>query len=222
MWYKNFLKTSKFATLKFTAKKTYPGNPLKQHSPFLSLSSFFFPTQGNWNLTVFKTVNSKQTIFVFSSSNYLFSLPTPQVLTSNNSFNHLFLSNLGPHVSFFFGDKQTLQFRNQLEKVWFFANSFFFTKLKFRGKGYYLYKSRRNTLAFRFGYSHRVYKRTIAVFYRLFSKTEIFLWGGLDSSLNNFGYSLKLIRPYNQYTGKGVRFLRQITYRKLGKVGSYR
>nr|AEV66653.1 rpl6_ii [Oxytricha trifallax] len=30
----------------------------------------------------------------------------------------------------------------------------FFKKLKFRGKGYYVYKNKRNTVALQFGYSH--------------------------------------------------------------------
>ena len=32
-----------------------------------------------------------------------------------------------------------------------------FKKLKFKGKGYYIYKNSRNTIAPQFGYSHRIY-----------------------------------------------------------------
>jgi hypothetical protein len=38
----------------------------------------------------------------------------------------------------------------------------------------------------------------------------------------SYGNDLKKVRPYNLFTGKGVRFTRQILYKKIGKVGSYR
>lgn len=106
--------------------------------------------------------------------------------------------------------------------VWAATNLKTFMKVRFRGKGYYLYKSRRNTLSFRFGYSHRVYRYSGIMWFKLMSKTEIFIWGRSMSQVWRFAWSIKRIRPHNQYTGKGIRFLRQITYRKLGKIGSYR
>lgn len=102
------------------------------------------------------------------------------------------------------------------------ATSKTYLRLRFRGKGYYLYKSKRNSLSFRFGFSHRVYRYPGSVWYRLLSKTEIFIWGYYFYPIWTFAWSIKKIRPHNQYTGKGIRFSRQITYKKLGKVGSYR
>lgn len=113
--------------------------------------------------------------------------------------------------------------RHSLTKtMWAVANVKTSMRLRFRGKGYYLYKSKRNTLSFRFGYSHRVYRYSGIMWFRLLSKTEILIWGRSKLPVWRFAWSIKRIRPYNKYTGKGIRFTRQITYKKLGKIGSYR
>lgn len=112
--------------------------------------------------------------------------------------------------------------KRMMGSVWSLISSKVFMKLKFRGKGYYLFRSRRNALSFRFGYSHRVYRFPGLVWYKMMSKTEVFIWGRSYLPVWNFARSIKQIRPHNQYTGKGIRFIRQITYKKLGKVGSYR
>lgn len=98
----------------------------------------------------------------------------------------------------------------------------FFKKLKFKGKGYYIYKTRRNTIAFQFGYSHI---RRLFFFYnyvKFLSKTSILMFGLNPNNLSRAGTSFRNIRPINIFTGKGVRFNKQILYRKTGKVSSYR
>lgn len=48
------------------------------------------------------------------------------------------------------------------------------------------------------------------------------MFGLNPNTLSQAGISFKKIRPINIFTGKGVRFTRQIIYRKTGKVSSYR
>ena len=54
------------------------------------------------------------------------------------------------------------------------------------------------------------------------SKTSIFLFGFVKSDLLKVGHGLKQMRPINIFTGRGVRFAKQVIYKKQGKVSSYR
>ena len=97
-----------------------------------------------------------------------------------------------------------------------------FLKIKFKGKGYYIYKNSRNTIAPQMGYAHRVYVYAQAISVKFLSKTKILLFGLSSDSIFKIGFELKNVRPINIFTGRGVRFARQIVYRKTGKVSSYR
>lgn len=98
----------------------------------------------------------------------------------------------------------------------------FFLKIRFKGKGYYMYKSSRNTIAPQFGYAHRVYVYAHATSVKFLSKTKIVLFGLSKNDVLKASYGIKATKPINIFTGRGVRFARQIIYRKTGKVSSYR
>lgn len=98
----------------------------------------------------------------------------------------------------------------------------FFKKIRFKGKGYYMYKNTRNTIAPQFGYAHRVYVYAPAMAVKFLSKTKILLYGLSKNDIFAAAYSLKQVKPINIFTGRGVRFARQIVYKKTGKVSSYR
>ena len=98
----------------------------------------------------------------------------------------------------------------------------FFLKLKFKGKGYYLYKNKRGTVTPQFGYSHRLYMYSYFVRIKFLSKTSVILFGFIKNDLLTVGMNLKKMRPINIFTGRGVRFNKQTIYKKVGKVSSYR
>ena len=98
----------------------------------------------------------------------------------------------------------------------------FFHKLKFRGKGYYVYKNYRNVVAFQFGYAHRVKIYIPFVSVKFTAKTVVFLFGTNKWDLMLASNWIFDRRPINIFTGRGVRFTRQIVYRKAGKISSYR
>jgi len=98
----------------------------------------------------------------------------------------------------------------------------FFLKVRFKGKGYYMYKNYRNTVAPQFGYAHRVYIYAQATTVRFLSKTKVLLFGLCSRDAISVGYNLKAVKPINIFTGRGVRFARQVIYKKTGKVSSYR
>jgi len=98
----------------------------------------------------------------------------------------------------------------------------FFLKVRFKGKGYYMYKTQRNTIAPQMGYAHRVYVYSSAITVKFLSKTKILLFGLSKQDVMQSAYSLARVKPINIFTGRGVRFARQVIYRKTGKVGAYR
>jgi len=120
-------------------------------------------------------------------------------------------------------------YNNYINLYWFFfklifasLTQIFFNKLKFRGKGYYIYKNQRNTVAFQFGYSHRVRIFTHFIGAKLLSKITIFFFGINKFDILKASYLFFYKRPISIFTGKGVRFTRQVIYKKTGKISSYR
>lgn len=97
-----------------------------------------------------------------------------------------------------------------------------FKKLKFKGKGYYIYKNSRNTIAPQFGYSHRLYIYSWFNSLKFSSKTTLLLFGFISENLQAAAIRLKSFRSINVFTGRGVRFSRQCIYRKPGKISTYR
>lgn len=97
-----------------------------------------------------------------------------------------------------------------------------FIKLKFKGKGYYIYKNYRNTITPQFGYSHRLYLYTFFLHVKFLTKTSLIVFGLNLRNVNEISNKLFLWRPLNIFTSRGVRFSKQIVYKKSGKVSSYR
>lgn len=97
-----------------------------------------------------------------------------------------------------------------------------FCKLKFKGKGYYIFKNIRNTITPQFGYAHRIYLYSYFTAVKFLNKTTVFVFGTSKIDIFTISYGLKSMKPINIFTGRGVRFAKQIVYRKTGKVSSYR
>jgi ribosomal protein L6P/L9E len=113
-------------------------------------------------------------------------------------------------------------FWNYFKFLFFSFSKFFFKKLKFKGKGYYMYKNKRNTVALQFGYSHLFYIYSFFIAVKFITKTTILMFGTNYYDILCKSYSLFNVKKINIFTGKGIRFSRQLVYRKTGKVSSYR
>lgn len=98
----------------------------------------------------------------------------------------------------------------------------FFNKLKIKGKGYYVYKNGRNTITHQFGHSHRTYIYSFFLNVKFLSKTTILLLGVSKKDLILTSSAIRASKSINIFTGRGVRFAKQIIYKKTGKVSSYR
>ena len=98
----------------------------------------------------------------------------------------------------------------------------FLIKLKFKGKGYYVFKGTRATITPQFGFAHRRYFYSISLRVRFLSKTKIILFGFSKRDVFKSAYDFQTYKPINVFTGRGVRFAKQVLYRKTGKVSLYR
>jgi hypothetical protein len=140
-----------------------------------------------------------------------------------NEWNNLTIVSKSALISkLFFWNRFSIQnIRRQQWHVHSFV-FFLFMKIRFKGKGYYLYKNRRHTLAFRFGFGHRNYVYNHEVRIRNRPKLNLILWSRNWFQLWDIALATRTIRPINIFTGRGIRFNKQIVYRKTGKISTYR
>jgi ribosomal protein L6P/L9E len=72
------------------------------------------------------------------------------------------------------------------------------------------------------GYSHLLRIFAYKLELKFNTKTSILLFGLNKNDFLFISHNIKKKRPHNIFTGKGIRFARQIIYKKAGKVSSYR
>lgn len=170
-----------------------------------------------WNFVVCQNTGRSKQLFIYSSL-YYFLVPIPAgkwFIYFDHNTSTITLSSL-------YFTNYTLTYWTNLVHLFYIFHRPFFIKLKFKGKGYYIYKNKRNTITPQFGYAHRIYKYTFNTSVKFRTKTSIILFGLVKRDIIESGFLIKNMRPINIFTGRGVRFSRQIIYKKTGKVSSYR
>lgn len=110
----------------------------------------------------------------------------------------------------------------RITEIFYSFSRLFFRKLKIKGKGYYIYKNYRNTITHQFGHSHRWYIHAFFVTVKFLNKTTVFLFGSSKRDVFTVGHTIRKSKFINIFTGRGVRFSRQVVYKKTGKVSTYR
>lgn len=211
---KNFIKNKK----KLNNYKTYKLNFYNLTRVSLNSKNYFIFIPHNWNFTIIYNNTKQVRIFYFYSNLYFFKFSLPLNKVSININRNLSLIQFNtPYTNNFFN-----LYWSNLNLVFNCFHKPFFLKLKFKGKGYYIFKNKRNTITPQFGYSHRLYLYAYFVSVKFLSKTSIFIFGVIKSDILKVGLGIYNMRPINIFTGRGVRFSRQIIYKKVGKVSSYR
>ena len=206
--YKNRLARAR----KFLQKTNLPS--LLHNNYRYKTHTIHLPTQ--WNLTILSSLNSKAIFLTNSSYFFQFSFHFDKYHVFFDQQTHTFLIHdtyLGNFFQFFCSVFRKTLYQFSLPV---------FLKLKFKGKGYYIYKNRRNTVTPQFGHSHRIYIYSYFTTVKFLSKTSVLLFGFSKNDLFKTGYEIKKARPINLFTGRGVRFNRQILYRKTGKISTHR
>jgi len=199
-------------------KKLYKSSLLlgRKHHLFSYNLSLCLPK--DWNFLLISSLNSNKRFFYTYNSSYFFRFSIPHFIksvhydpnTSLITFNSLFINN-------FFRT-----YWGNLLLIFSVLNRPFFKKIKFKGKGYYIYKNSRNTITPQFGYAHRIYIYSFFLNVKFLSKVSILVFGFSKNDIADTIHSIKSTRPINIFTGRGVRFSREIIYKKQGKVSSYR
>lgn len=179
--------------------------------------NFYFPK--NWNIILFSLNKDKNISIcnIYSSTYYFYLFYSSTFLFLNYDFN---LNSLG--FNFFYKNNYFNLYWNFFKLVFYSFNKLFFKKLKFKGKGYYMYKNIRNTVAMQFGYSHKTYLYSFFLKIKFLTKTSILVFGINPINVSIFSYKFKNLKPINIFTNKGIRFSKQIIYKKVGKISSYR
>lgn len=179
--------------------------------------SFFLPF--GWEFLLLKKNNKLPVLCCYMySSSYFFLLP---FMVSFLSLAYDKMVNCFS-LQFRFKNNFFSLFWNYFKILFYSFSRIFFRKLKFKGKGYYIYKNSRNTIALQFGYSHLLYLYAFFITVRFITKTIILMFGVNKLNIANRGHGLFRLKPINIFTGRGIRFSRQIVYRKVGKISSYR
>jgi hypothetical protein len=213
IFFKNF--SNKKSIFKIRFKKTsFSKNSRSGYKLFLK----FLYLPSSWSFIIFKKKNTPLTYLYIYSENYFFVLPFLRnfLLLKYDFQINCFIFN------FFFKNNFYSLFWNYFKLIFYSFSKLFFCKLKFKGKGYYIYKNTRNTLALQFGYSHLLYLYSFFLNIKFLTKTSILLFGVNLEDIYFMGHSFYKLKPVNIFTGKGIRFSKQIIYKKTGKVSSYR
>ena len=183
-----------------------------------SIKSAYLLVPIKWKCIIFKNFCKNFYVFYLKSVkyNFKFAIPSKETYVSycgNTNLITLINKNLKTLITVWC---------KAIMNILYLFSSFVFVKLKFKGKGYYIYKNYRNSIAPQFGYYHRIYIYAFFNKVKFLSKTKLLLFGLIKQDLLYTAHTLKRKRPINIFTGRGVRFAKQIIYKKTGKVSSYR
>jgi hypothetical protein len=221
LWYgakinklESIIKLSKNKNNKLTRKRCWDSTRPVQ----MNKQTFYFYKPAGWDAAVVSSKHMPTRVIFFYSQTYYFkiSLPqTPHSLTFNPNTSSFVMHTL------YINNNYRL-FLSHFNLVFTSFYKPFFRKVKFKGKGYYIYKNKRNTITPQFGYSHRLYLYSYFTSVKFLSKTSVFIFGLLKSDVITTSIGIKAMRPINIFTGRGVRFSREVIYKKVGKVSSYR
>ena len=186
----------------------------------LSYTQVFLYIPYNWDLII---LNSKQP-FYNTKILYLFSMIYFFKILLPKSYLHIYYdrqsSTLG--ITHSFTPNFYKMYFKQITSIFHSFSKIFYNKLKFKGKGYYIYKNTRNTITPQFGHSHRIYIYSFFLTVKFLTKTTVFLFGSSKKDVLTISFAIQRSKFINIFTGRGVRFAKQIIYKKTGKVSSYK
>lgn len=188
------------------------------HYVFYNYKEYLVYVPPSWSSLVIFSKSQNATIFYLASDTYYvrFAMKSSYSNFYFNNWSNVFLFKL-LYANYCYSSFFSLF---QACAKLFYSPSF--KKLKFKGKGYYLYKGDRNTIAPQFGYSHRLYVYSYFTHLKFLGKTTVLFFGFSMHDLLSASLRLKSLRTINIFTSRGVRFARQLLYKKQGKVSSYR
>lgn len=116
----------------------------------------------------------------------------------------------------------TKLYKNLLEVFFFSWDSYFFEKIKFKGKGYRIaFKKKKKMMTFYFGHSHDTIFIFRWVLVKKPHKYKFIILNNNVKTLKILNRQILKIKPLNVYTKRGLRNFRQVIYKRKGKKSSY-
>lgn len=110
----------------------------------------------------------------------------------------------------------------RIEAFFFVLNHLWFKKIKFKGKGWKLRSSKKaGVMRLVFGRSHITYILVDGVFLKKLGKYKFALYGKNHQLLCDGSKTIRLVRPINSYTKRGLRQSRELFLKRRGKVSSF-
>lgn len=156
-------------------------------------------------------------IFLFDNSKNL----KLNVKIEKSGINHDLYSNsiiLEKKIIFNHKNKVSSNLYNLL-KSW---NSYFFIKIKFKGKGFRIrFLKKLKLVKFFFGRSHKTFMLFKFVMVKRINKYKFIIKGLKKEKLIENSKKITNIKPINFYTLRGLRKSRQIIFKRKGKKGTY-
>jgi ribosomal protein L6P/L9E len=171
-----------------------------------------------WNCVVIYNLRKKSYYLNIYSNIYYFIIP----ITTQKTLLNFDLSTNQLWVQSSYSNNFSLLYTKIIHTIYQSFIKPYFRKIKFKGKGYYIYKNYRNTITPQFGYSHRLYLYGFYLNVVFLSKTSLIVFGLNVSHVSYVSSKLLKWRPVNIFTGRGIRFSKQLIYKKSGKVSTYR
>lgn len=224
LWYgknifSNFKKVYKRRTYRCNLVIRTLAFPILRHDS-LSTTTVFIYIPSDWGFVLLnpKSLNQISKLVYIFSDIYYFKIAVLQTFLKwhfNQDAHTLVLNNR--YTSHFYR-----MYFHRITNIFYSFSRLFFTKLKIKGKGYYIYKNYRSTVTHQFGHSHRLFIYSYFISVKFLSKTSVFLFGSSKRDVFTVGQTIQSSKYINIFTGRGVRFTKQIVYKKTGKVSSYR
>ena len=131
----------------------------------------YIPT--GYNLVLIKNIKLNSSYFYIWSRSYYTRVPLTNLY---NSFSFDYITQTLTLESLYINNYTNLYF-SLFSSVIHRLFRPYFTKLKFKGKGYYLYKNSRGVVTPQFGYSHRLYLYTFFTHVTFLNKTTLVVFG---------------------------------------------
>lgn len=111
---------------------------------------------------------------------------------------------------------------NILYKFFKSFNSFFFNKIKFKGKGFRIkFYKKIKLVKFFFGKSHKTFYLFKNIKIKKINKYKFIILSLNKKKVNDISNNITKIKNINVYTLRGLRLSRQIINKRKGKKGTY-
>ena len=191
---------------------------LKKIKYYINFKKIYFYLPSLWKFIIIQNFSNKLCLLFLYSSIYFF-----KIIFNNKfvSFYYCYMTKVLAWTTFKL-NSNLLHYQNYMFKLFFTFSKPVFLRLKFKGKGYYIFKNKRNTITPQFGYAHRIYIYSFFIYVKFLRKTSILIFGLNFFDILFISYKCLSKRYINIFTGRGIRFSRQYIYRKKGKISTYR